>query len=75
MLRLLRNGMAAARASGDAALRSSVTAERFVVPCVLCDALDACGVPAPADAASSIDSHHATVGDPLERVPALTRKD
>jgi hypothetical protein len=75
MLRLLRNGMAAAQASGDAALRSSVTAERFVVPCVLCDALDACGVPAPADAASPIDSRQAAVDDPLERVPSFTQKD
>lgn len=75
MLRLLRNSMAAAQASGDAALRGSVTAERFVAPCVLCDALDACGVPAPADAALSTDSHYPTIGDALERASSFTRKD
>ena len=54
MLCLLRNGVAAVLSSGNATLRSSIAAERFVAPCVLCMALDACGVPAPTDVASPI---------------------
>jgi len=54
MLGLLHNGMTAVLSSGNAALRSSIAAERFVAPHVLCMALDACGVPVPTDAASSI---------------------
>jgi len=54
MLNLLRCGMAAIQASGNTMLRSGVAAERFVAPYVLCDALDACGVPAPSDSLSPI---------------------
>ena len=53
MLRLLRCGMAAVQESGNAALRSKISGERFVAPYVLCDALDEAGVPLPTSAASS----------------------
>jgi len=52
MLRLLRCGMVAAQQSGNAALCSKIAAERFVAPLDLCEALDACGVPAPLESAA-----------------------
>ena len=67
MLSLLRSGMAALQASGDAGLRSSIVGERFVAPYALCDALDACGIPAPSDAMPpmTVDTQHAaTISKP-----------
>ena len=45
VVRLIGSAMAAVEASEDAALKYRIANERFLSPCVLCEALDVYGVP------------------------------
>ena len=51
MVHLIRGGMQAVEQSSDMALRRRIATERFLTPYVLCDVLDAHGVPVPNDGA------------------------